>query len=232
MKYALFSGGKRIRPLLGLQVAKALAAAPAECLPSLAAVELLHTASLIIDDLPCMDNTAIRRAQPATHVRYGEGIAILTGFALLVLSVRVSQDETGRFAGLETGTFLDMLLDAVSRRGLISGQEVDITAQSVSDAIYAKTVPLFELACAAGLTCCEVPVAIRSGILAFGRRYGRAFQAVDDMLDLGRMADQTNREIADCSVLLDDLQAQDSRVKPLRTFIDWLRECQPAMRSA
>ena len=80
MKYAA-SGGKRgIRPLLGLQIARAFGETPATGLPYLLAVELLHTASLIVDDLPCMDNATVRRSRASAHLRFGEGIAILTAF--------------------------------------------------------------------------------------------------------------------------------------------------------
>jgi geranylgeranyl pyrophosphate synthase len=215
MEYAVFSGGKRVRPLLGLEVAQVFGARPASRLSSLAAVELVHTASLILDDLPCMDNGTERRGRPAVHIEFGEAIAVLAAFAMVVLSMRLAG------AGGEFGA---MLLDAIGRNGLISGQEIDLTSGRFSKAAQAKTVPLFELACAAGLGQAAVPFPIRSLVLAFGRSYGRAFQAVNDLLDVGGKEEQARIEILHCTRALESLRRSNRAVGRLQVFVDWLRQ--------
>lgn len=223
MKYSVLSGGKRLRPLLGLQVARALGTRHAACLTHLAAVEILHTASLIIDDLPCMDNESVRRCQPCAHLQHGEGITILTAFALVALSIRLTEGESSGANTAAAREFKTMLLDSIGKGGLIAGQESDLTKQGAHQNRYIKTTPLFELACAAGMIRADLPASERLRILQFGRSYGRAFQAADDLCD-NALSDGllAATEVSKCSEALTELIARYPDFQRLREFVDFL----------
>lgn len=223
MSDAVLSGGKRLRPLLGLQVARALGTDPAGCLPHLAAVEVLHAASLIVDDLPSMDNAAIRRSKPAAHLQYGESIVILAAVALITLSIRLAETESQATNAQAVRQFKTMLLSAFGRGGLIAGQELDLTKKGSMEVRYAKTTPLFELACGAGLVCLGLEEAERDSIIRFGRSYGRAFQALDDFVDgSNRNSRAAARESGKCSDDLDRLQRCYPGFHRLRELMNYL----------
>ncbi len=95
MRYSLLAGGKRIRPVLALATARALGAEPERFLPAAAAIELIHTYSLIHDDLPAMDDDDLRRGRPTSHVKYGEDVAILAGDGLFAEAVRLFCEQPG-----------------------------------------------------------------------------------------------------------------------------------------
>ena len=103
MRYSLLAGGKRIRPVLALATAEALGRAPAEVLPLAAAIEMIHTYSLIHDDLPAMDDDELRRGKPTCHVAYGEDVAILAGDGLFAEALRLALTEQQRRAGQRAG---------------------------------------------------------------------------------------------------------------------------------
>jgi geranylgeranyl diphosphate synthase type II len=223
MSYSVFSKGKRLRPLLGFQVARALDANPVACLTHLAAVEILHTASLVIDDMPCMDNAAVRRSMPSAHLRYGESIALLAALALLTLSIRLAETESPATKSSSVGDFKTMLLNSFGRGGLIAGQELDLTHKDFVPARYSKTTPLFELACAAGLVCADLCESERSRIIGFGRSYGRAFQEMDDFVDSGNhRAGSAARELAKCHDHLAELENHYHGFNRLRELVSYL----------
>jgi geranylgeranyl diphosphate synthase type II len=223
MSYAVLSDGKRLRPLLGMQVARALDANPTACLTYLAAVEILHTASLIIDDLPCMDNETVRRSMPAAHLQYGEGITILSAFAMVALSIRLAEIESHDASRRAVRQFRTMMLDCIGREGLIAGQAFDLTRQGSTQGRYSKTTPLFELTCAAGMICADLPLAERQRILEFGRSYGRAFQAADDFVDGDHSDDApATSELSNCAKDLAGLRARNEGFHLLREFVDFL----------
>jgi geranylgeranyl diphosphate synthase, type II len=229
MSYSIFSGGKRMRPLLGLQVARALACNPLDCLTHLAAVEILHSASLIIDDLPCMDNALFRRSRPSAHRQFGEQIAILAAIAMITLAINLAESESATSNAASVRQFRRMLLDAFGRGGLISGQEADLAHKGLSSALYTKTTPLFELSCAAGLISANLAAAQRVQIIAFGRNFGRAFQAIDDFEDGGdRYAPSAFIELSQCSETLTALEDTCPEFKRLREFISFLETKRPA----
>src|SRR6201996_9438247 len=95
MRYSLLAGGKRVRPVLALATARALGVAPADFLPVACAIELIHTYSLIHDDLPAMDDDDMRRGQPTSHVKFGEDVAILAGDGLFAEAVRIFAEQPG-----------------------------------------------------------------------------------------------------------------------------------------
>ena len=189
MRYGVFPGGKRIRPMLVLAVTEALAGNLEDAVPAATALELLHCYTLIHDDLPCMDNDTMRRGLPTCHVRYGEATALLAGDALLTLAF-----EQAAHALHAPALVVQLLARAAGAEGVIAGQAADLAAvASCSDVtaeqltfIHAnKTAALFRCAaqmgvCAAGkgeeATCLKM-------LARFGFSLGLAFQYMDDLLD-------------------------------------------------
>jgi geranylgeranyl diphosphate synthase type II len=172
-RYALEGGGKRIRPVLCLAVGEAIGAEPEEMLPAACAIELVHSFSLVHDDLPALDDDDTRRGRPSTWAQFGEGVAVLAGDALLV--------EAFRFAlSYETSAVAHELADATL--GMIGGQYLDVTG-SADDVVALnrlKTGRLFEASVALALA---VRGAEPQTWPAFAQEVGTLFQLVDDLLD-------------------------------------------------
>lgn len=191
MSYATLGGGKRIRPVLSLRVAQMLGNDQNPlALRAAAAVELFHCASLIIDDLPCMDNEMERRGRPTVHVAYDEATAVLAAFGLVALGSRCVLElpvSTGQLPQLVD--FQKRLLRTLDCAGLIAGQARDLTLGEATalghraEVNEMKTVPLFELAVEAGMLGVDLDGEARSNLRLFGREFGRAFQLMDDLLD-------------------------------------------------
>jgi geranylgeranyl diphosphate synthase type II len=180
LRYSLLGGGKRIRPVLCLATGEALGRAPEELLPAAYALELVHTFSLVHDDLPALDDDDLRRGQPSSHVRFGEGVAILAGDALLTEAFRLvlaySSPEPAR--ELVAATL-----------GMIGGQYVDVTTNGELDGD--GLVQLHELKTGrllrASVTCAAAVAGLshdeRAPWATFGEELGLLFQIVDDILD-------------------------------------------------
>jgi farnesyl diphosphate synthase len=193
MRYALLGAGQRIRPVLALRVGRLMGADSLATLRAACAVEILHCASLIVDDLPSMDNARCRRGLPATHVEFGEATAILSAFALVALAARIVVDPQGppEFSR-RAQEFQIRLLRTLDCSGLIAGQSLDlrlggdVREWNRIPLHELKTVPLFDLAVAAGgvYTRREMPDELRR----FGREFGIAFQIADDWVD-GELSD-------------------------------------------
>ena len=193
MKYSVMNGGKRLRPYLMCECA-ALFGVPAQTVfPAAASLEMLHSYSLIHDDLPAMDNDDLRRGKPTCHKQFDEATAILAGDGLL----------TYAFAHLSTAleirpeirlTLLQMLSDAAGAfGGMVAGQTLDLYAESTQnksedEAIIArleemKTGRLLRYACEAGAVLGQAPLDLRQKIVTYSRKIGQAFQIADDILD-------------------------------------------------
>jgi len=129
MRYSLLAGGKRIRPVLALATARSLGVEPESMLPAAAAIELIHTYSLIHDDLPAMDDDDLRRGRPTSHVVFGESVAILAGDGLFAEALRLFTEHQG---GEPTSVLaaLSELLGAIGVDGMVGGQFVDVTTSS------------------------------------------------------------------------------------------------------
>jgi geranylgeranyl diphosphate synthase type II len=191
IRYSLFGGGKRLRPILVLAAADAVGGDRARALPFACAVEMIHTYSLIHDDLPAMDDDALRRGRPTSHVAFGEGIAILAGDALLTEAFRVMA-EAASLGASRSGAVRAMteIAEAAGPRGMVGGQVADLQAEgSVPDL---PTVEYIHVRKTGAL----ILAAIRSGAILGGAkepqlrrltRYGEflgvAFQVADDVLD-------------------------------------------------
>jgi geranylgeranyl diphosphate synthase type II len=174
MRYAI--GGKLIRPVLCLATAEAAGAAPDEALPAAVAVELVHSFSLVHDDLPALDDDDVRRGKPTVHVEYGETTAILTGDALLVEAFRLALAYETPEVGREL---------ARTTAGMIGGQYLDLTepAADREDVRRLKTGALFEACVACALWVARVPQTDQRPWRAFAAELGPLFQLVDDILD-------------------------------------------------
>ena len=174
-----------MRPLLSMRIARSLDAGSRFNARAGAAVELLHCASLIVDDLPCMDDDPERRGHPATHVQFGEAVAVLAAFGLVALAARSVVEQPCAVEDLpRLVRFQEHLLGTLDCDGLIAGQAMDLGvagSHDRGDISDRKTVPLFELAARAG-TLFSNP-SLEPPLIEFGRAYGSAFQAVDDYLD-------------------------------------------------
>jgi geranylgeranyl diphosphate synthase type II len=176
VRYALAGGGKRIRPVLCLATGEALGCPPEELLPAGAAVELVHTFSLVHDDLPGLDDDATRRGRPSVWARYGEGVAVIAGDALLGEAFRLALSYPTPAVGREL---------AGATLGMIGGQHLDLSGH-VADATELnrlKTGRLFGAAVGCALCVAGVPEREQAPWRAFAAELGLLFQAVDDVLD-------------------------------------------------
>ena len=191
MRHSVFAGGKRLRPLLAYQAAAMVAGeAPAGIERLGAAIEMLHTYSLIHDDLPALDNDDLRRGKPTCHVVFGEAIAILAGDALQTRAFEVLA-ELECPAAATVGIIL-LVANAVGTvEGMIGGQVLDIESEHVRptaelvDAIHrAKTGALIRVSVVAGGVFAGATKDEQERLDVFGRRAGLAFQIADDILDI------------------------------------------------
>ena len=176
LHYPLEAGGKRIRPVLCVAVAEAAGGSIDDALPAAAALELVHTFSLVHDDLPALDDDDERRGRPSAHVAFGEGVALLAGDALLAESFRLA-------LSYDTNEVARELADAVL--GMIAGQYRDVTGDdSDLETVHRlKTGRLFVAAVRIGLEIAGTANDERAPWLAFGDEVGLLFQVVDDLLD-------------------------------------------------
>jgi geranylgeranyl diphosphate synthase type II len=194
MRYSLLAGGKRIRPVLALATARALGRDPRSVLPLAAALELIHTYSLIHDDLPAMDDDELRRGRPTCHVRYGEDVAILAGDGLYAEAFRlVLQEQEGDPAAVLAA--VSELADATGVNGMVGGQYIDV--RGLAERGEASLRRLHELKTgrliAASVECVLLLAAGAAGahasprlsdFRAFAAELGVLFQIVDDILDV------------------------------------------------
>ena len=199
MRYSLFAGGKRMRPALVLAAAEACGGAEAAALAPAAAVECIHTYSLIHDDLPGMDNDDLRRGKPTNHKVFGEGMAILAGDGLLTWAFEIvaQMTPTRRYA---TKDFVSELARAAGSRQLIAGQVADLEGEgkplTVAQLRYIherKTSAL--LACSVrlgGMSANCTPAQLKA-LTDFGYHVGLAFQVIDDILDVTQTSAQLGK---------------------------------------
>jgi geranylgeranyl diphosphate synthase type II len=189
MRYSLLAGGKRIRPVLCLATARAAGHEPASALPAAAAIELIHTYSLIHDDLPAMDDDALRRGRPTSHVVYGEDVAILAGDGLFAEAIRLFCD---RQPGAPDRVLVALaeLVSATGVEGMVGGQYVDVTGGDELDADRLrelhglKTGRLIAASVAVPLVLAGIGGDAMGPYRRFAAELGVLFQIVDDILDV------------------------------------------------
>ena len=188
--YSLLAGGKRLRPIFTLDFCKMCGGDPKDALPLAAATEMIHTYSLIHDDLPCMDNDDYRRGRLTNHKVYGEGMAVLAGDALLTdafsVATRTELPEPGKI-----GEAIAILSECAGSLGMIGGQVLDImsekrqcTKQEVLDIQSRKTGRLITAPCVLGVIAGDGTEAQKEAAARFAALLGLAFQIRDDMLDV------------------------------------------------
>jgi geranylgeranyl diphosphate synthase type II len=191
MRYSLFAGGKRLRPILSLAASDALGGTDAAVLPYAAAIELIHTYSLIHDDLPAMDDDSLRRGKPTNHVVFGEALAILAGDALLTEAFRImSQAALGDGARRRGVQVLMEVAAASGSRGMVAGQAADMQAEDTNidlpmvEFIHVrKTGELIRVAVRAGAILANAKQTQLRRLTRYADFLGLAFQVVDDILD-------------------------------------------------
>jgi geranylgeranyl diphosphate synthase type II len=189
MRYSLLAGGKRIRPVLALATAKALGHDAESVLPTAAAIELIHTYSLIHDDLPAMDDDDLRRGRPTCHIAHGENVAILAGDGLFAEAYRlVLTEQQGEPARLVAA--LKTISDAIGVGGMVGGQYVDVAAEAelgeegLRHMHELKTGRLIAASVAVAPALLGAPDPARAALERFGAEIGVLFQIVDDILDV------------------------------------------------
>jgi len=204
MRYSLFAGGKRVRPILAIASAEALGAKTTGLLPIAGALELIHTYSLIHDDLPAMDNDDLRRGRPTCHKVYGEAIAILAGDGLLNRAFEVLSDPRR----LKTVTALRLI--AITREislasgvfGMVGGQVVDMESEGKDvdlptlEYIHThKTGALIRAAVRTGAIYARASEKRLKALTRYGERVGLAFQIADDILDITGSREEIGKDV-------------------------------------
>lgn len=190
MRYTLFAGGKRLRPILTLAAAEACGGHRQNAMPAACAVEMLHTYSLVHDDLPCMDDDDLRRGRPTCHKVYGEGMAVLCGDALLTEAF-LALAEMPVTTHYGHADYLKELALTGSSRHLIGGQVMDlenegksINLEQLEQIHRSKTAALLTCALRLGAMSANASAAQLNAISQFGQALGLAFQVIDDILDV------------------------------------------------
>lgn len=200
MRYSLLAGGKRIRPVLSLEFCRISGGDMEKALPLAAAIEMIHTYTLIHDDLPSMDNDDLRRGKPTNHKIYGESTAILAGDALQAAAFRnvlscAIEDSTARRAAM-------VLAEAAGERGVCGGQVLDLEAEGrnlTEDEIFTtyslKTAALIKAAAVMGAITGGASETQIEAAGIFGENLGLAFQIRDDILDVTAIEEETGKTV-------------------------------------
>lgn len=193
MHYTVFNGGKRIRPIMVLEGASLAGAEPEKVLPTACAIELIHTYSLVHDDLPAMDDDDIRRGKATCHIKYGEDIAILTGDALLTLAFELiaSNSEISGVSYQSVVRVVKEVAQAAGSQGMIGGQVIDLASEGKAIDYEAlinlhslKTGQLFKASIISGAILAGMDEKGIEKLNQYAYHYGLAFQITDDILDV------------------------------------------------
>lgn len=234
MRYSLEAGGKRVRPRLVLEFARLCGGSEEAALPFACAVEMIHTYSLIHDDLPCMDDDDLRRGKPSNHKVYGEDIALLAGDALLTLAFEtLADDKTAELAGDRACRLAAKTLARYAGAvGMVGGQVIDLKSENTNAPLEVlremdekKTACLIQAACELGCIAANAGADKRRAAALYGESIGVAFQIQDDILDqtssdeeLGKPVGSDNENskstyvsllgIEKCRALVDELTNQ------------------------
>ena len=204
MAYACEGGGKRIRPVLVMEFCRLCGGDVAAALPAAAAIEMIHSYSLVHDDLPCMDNSPLRRGKPSTHAVYGETMALLAGDGLLNLAFETILASKNR-GGLSAESVLgaaSALADAAGIDGMVGGQVIDLQSEgkqidlATLEALQrGKTAALLIGACVMGARLASATPAQEQAARVYGENVGLAFQIIDDILDVTASAEALGKPV-------------------------------------
>jgi farnesyl diphosphate synthase len=202
MRYAIFAGGKRLRPFLVLTTAALHGADAVGAMRVACAIEALHTYSLVHDDLPAMDDDDLRRGQPTTHRQFDEATAILAGDGLLTLAFELLAEPATHASGNVRADLVARLARAAGSEGMIGGQMIDIEApnntlgpEQVVELQQKKTGALFEFSCAAGGVLGGASPKALDALLGYARDFGLAFQISDDLIDVLSTAETAGKQV-------------------------------------
>ncbi len=204
MAYACAGGGKRIRPVLVMEWCRLCGGDATAAIPFAAAMEMIHSYSLVHDDLPCMDNSLLRRGKPSTHAVYGETMALLAGDGLLNLAFETALRAENR-AGLSPTDVLaaaSTLADAAGIDGMVGGQVIDLESEgktidlTVLEALQrGKTAALLTASCVMGAQLAGASESQQQAARVYGENIGLSFQIVDDILDVTATAEQLGKPV-------------------------------------
>jgi geranylgeranyl pyrophosphate synthase len=190
MRYSVFAGGKRLRPILTVATGEVFGAGEKYLLPAACALEMIHTYSLIHDDLPAMDNDDLRRGMPTCHIKFGEAMAILAGDALLTQAFLTLADYESQSYEIKTRVISEVAHASATTRALIGGQVLDIqsegkpvTGAQLEEIHKAKTGALIRCAVRIGAIIGGASDDELNAITQYGEKAGLAFQVADDLLD-------------------------------------------------
>jgi geranylgeranyl diphosphate synthase, type II len=201
MRYSLLGGGKRLRPILVLAAGEAFGAATDDLMPAACAMEMIHTYSLIHDDLPAMDDDDLRRGRPACHKVFGEAVAILAGDALLTQAFRVlSSDAAGRDPARQVRVIREVATAAGTVDALIGGQMTDIESEgrevdaATLEYIHrSKTGAMIRASIVVGAILAGASEEQIAALGEYGERVGLAFQIADDLLDITSTSEELGK---------------------------------------
>ena len=202
MRYALMGGGKRIRPFLVLNSARLFDVPEVGALRTAAAIEMIHSYSLVHDDLPAMDNADLRRGRPSVHRQFDEATAILAGDGLLTQAFEVlSAEETHADPCVRSNLVLALARSA-GAAGMVGGQMIDLEAQHATLDLEAitrlqrmKTGAIIGFSCEAGAILASAPIEARRALELYAEDLGLAFQIADDLLDVESSAAVTGKPV-------------------------------------
>ena len=191
MNYSLLAGGKRIRPILTLECCRLCGGTDTQALSLACAVEMIHTYSLIHDDLPCMDNDELRRGKPTNHMVYGEATAVLAGDGLLTAAFETALSAAAYLPAQRVVEAVTALSQAAGPAGMVGGQALDmageghaLTLPDVEELQKLKTGALISVAAELGVIAAGGGEEQRTAVRAYAQKLGLAFQIRDDMLDV------------------------------------------------
>lgn len=200
MRYAVLSGGKRLRAFLVIQAADLFDVSRDYSVRVAAALEIMHAYSLVHDDLPCMDNDDLRRGVPTVHKKFDETIAVLAGDALQALAFEILADPKTHPSGSVRATLVHKLAHAAGGQGMVGGQMMDIYAESSDISVpvitrlqQLKTGALISYACESGAVLGHAAPGEISALKAYAHDLGLAFQITDDILDVEGEADEMGK---------------------------------------
>lgn len=201
MNYSIFAGGKRLRPILMTETCRMCGGSDEEVLPFACAMEMIHTYSLIHDDLPAMDNDDLRRGMPTNHIKFGEANAILTGDALLNKAFETALSYNGKHPK-RAFRAAKILADSSGTEGMIGGQIVDIanehksvTAEELKYMHLLKTGAIIRSSCTIGAVMAGADEAEITAVDEYAKNLGTAFQICDDILDVIGTSDKLGKPV-------------------------------------